>query len=255
MTARELLEKGKGLAELAAPRLTAAAAWAWRNRVVVLAVLVVLLAASALRSCYRADLAEGRAAAGAVREAGEARADAAGIPVVHPVPQAVVDEAGEKAKREVPELKARLERAQKELGRLRLELVARVQTDPAPAQEPVAKGEHLRLGADLVVGQAPSGAHLLEGTLDARTLDGKLVLRQPFSAPVTIAVSAPCEAASPAAQDRAWRAGGVGGVSGQGWLAGAAYTRRLDVFGYRPEVVAAAAGGTGGAVLLVGVLF
>jgi hypothetical protein len=44
-------------------------------------------------------------------------------------------------------------------------------------------------------------------------------------------------------------------VSGQGWLAGGAYARRLDLWGWQPEVLAAGAGGPGGAVLLVGALF
>jgi hypothetical protein len=252
----DLLTRARELAAAARPGAAGAAAWAWSHRTLVLGALVVVLALAGLRSCQRAERAEAGAAAAAARTAGEARAEAVGVPVAHQVPQAAVDEAGERAKRENPALRAQLAAAEKELGRLRLELVAHIGAAPAPAQVPVAKGQQLRLGADLVVAASPDGAHLLEGTLEARLVPGgELVLRQPYSGPVTWAVTAVPAAGCPAQQDRPWRVGGVGGVSGQGWLAGGAYARRLDLWGWQPEVLAAGAGGPGGAVLLVGALF
>lgn len=241
-----------------APKASAAIAWLWRNRLVVLAVLVVLLAALYLRSCQRAVTAEAGRAAVVKRAAGEARAEAAGVPVVHAVPQASVDAEGERAKREVPLLQKQLERVQKELGRIRLEMVARARTEPAPAAAPVAQGEYLQLGADVAVAETEAGAFILEGMLEARTVPaGEVVLLQPIAAPVTVATRAartpvPCP---DAATERSWRLGPVGGVSGQGWLAGVAYTRRLDLWGYRPEVMVTIAGGPGQGLVLVGPLF
>jgi hypothetical protein len=160
---------------------------------------------------------------------------------------------------EDPELRRRLERTERELGKTRLELAARIRAEPGPAQVAVAKGDQLELGADLVVRETKGGAYLLEGTLSAWTWPSReLLLRQAYSSPATVAVRPPPAEPCLAAQDRPWRVGGVGGVggvSGQGWLAGAAYTRRLDVFGWRPELLATAAGGPGGVVLLAGVAF
>lgn len=256
MTAADVLARGRALVKALLPKASAAGAWAWRNRVLVLVVLVVVLAVLGLRSCQQARVAEAGQVAVVQRAAGEVKAEAAGIPVVHAVPQASVDEEGERAKREVPILKAQLDRVQKELGKVRLELVARVRTEPAPAQAPVAKGEYLQLGADLMVAETKDGAHILEGTLEARTVPaGEVVLLQPYSAPITIAVSSPPAPCPADAVMRSWRLGPVGGVSGQGWLVGGAYTRRLDFWGYRPEVLVTVAGGPGQGLVLVGPLF
>ncbi|WP_242394864.1 hypothetical protein [Anaeromyxobacter oryzisoli] len=262
----------RAVLEAARPGAARAARWAWEHRTIVLAALVLLLAAVGLRSCRRAEHAEGQAAAAATRSAGEARAEAAGIPVVHEVPSAQVAEERARLEREDPVLRDELARAERELGKLRAELVARAQAAPAPvtaaprppqaAGEPsrptvLLQGDQLRLGADLVVARAPSGAHVLEGTLYAnRDSDGALLVRQTISSPVTVAVEATSAAAScQAAQDRAWRVGPVGGASGSGWLAGAAYARRLDLWGWRPEALVTGAAGPGRAVLLGGVLF
>jgi hypothetical protein len=273
VTALELLGRARGTLEAARPGAARAARWAWEHRTVVLAIAVVLLLALNVRACRRAGDAEGRAAAAEKRGAGEVAAAAAGVPVVHEAPQATVDAEAERARRENPLLAARLARAERELGKIRLELVARVRTEPAavggaprPASFEVGKeatppvallvGDQLHLEADLAVARTPAGAHVLEGTLAAwRVLDGELLLRQPFSAPVTFAVETSPGTGPPAHQDRVWRIGAVGGASGQGWLAGGAYARRLDVWGWRPEVLVAGAAGPGGVMLLGGGLF
>lgn len=258
MTTADVIARIQSLAKLAAPKASAAWSWTWRNRTAVLAVLVVVFALLFVRACGHAERAEAAAAAAASRAAGEARADVAGVPVVRVVTQAVVDEAGERAKREVPELRAELERTKKALGKLRLEMVARVQATPGPALVPVAKGQQLRLGADLVVAETAEGAFVMQGTLDARTLPaGDLVLRQPFASPVTVALRAPPPppAAPLGVSGRAWRLGPVGGVSGAGWLVGAAYTRRVNLWGYEPQVMVAVAGGPGQGLVLAGPLF
>lgn len=256
MTGRAVLEKLRGVAGLVAPRATAAARWVWSHRELVLVMLLVLAVALAVRLSGRAVEAEAAAAAATAREAGEARAAAAGVPVVHPVPPPEVVRVVEQVRVEDPVLRRRLEEAEHELGRLRFELAAQLRAPPGPAEAPVAKGDPLELSANLVMAVTPEGAHVLEGSLAAVKLPSReLILRQPFSYPLTLAVQATPAAPCPANQDRPWRLGAVGGVSGQGWLAGAAYTRRLDVWGWRPELLATAAGGPGGAVLLVGAAF
>jgi hypothetical protein len=72
---------------------------------------------------------------------------------------------------------------------------------------------------------------------------------------VTLAVETSPGTGPPADEDRGWRVGAVGGASAQGWLAGAAYARRLDLWGWRPDVLVAGAAGPGGVVLLGGALF
>jgi hypothetical protein len=132
VTALELLGRARGTLEAARPGAARAARWAWEHRTVVLAIAVVLLLALNVRACRRAGDAEGRAAAAEKRGAGEVAAAAAGVPVVHEAPQATVDAEAERARRENPLLAARLARAERELGKLRLELVARARAAPTP---------------------------------------------------------------------------------------------------------------------------
>lgn len=250
MTARELLAAAR-------PGAARAMAWAWAHRTLLLALAVVLLVALGLGQCRRAGQAEATAAAQAARAGGEAKAAAAGVPVARTVPQPAVDDLRAQIERENPQLRAELERTRRALGAARAELAARIRAEPAPAQVPVPAGASLLLGADLVLERgAAAGEYRLLGTLEARLAEGgALVARQAFSAPATLAVrtqpAEPCQANG----DRAWRVGPVGGLSEEGWRAGAAYTRRLDLWGWRPEVLAAGAGGPGGAVVLVGTLF
>lgn len=271
MNAGELLRRGAELAAGARPRVVAVAGWVWRNREAVLVVAAILLVLLVGRAWRHVDELQGQLDAAARRGAGEARAAAAQVPTVQVVPQAVVDEEGERAKREVPVLRKELERATKALGKVRLELVARIKTEAAPATAPprpaqpageeprpalLLAGDKLRLEADLVGGRSEDGARLAVGTLSAyRVLDGEALAVQAFSQPLTFAVESGPAAACQTQQDRPWRVGAVGGYSGQGWVAGPAYTRRWEVWRVKPEGFIAGAGGPGGVVLLAGALF
>lgn len=243
-----------------APRARAALALAWEHRTLVLVLLLGLVLSCLSWKCHVASELEAAAEAAVDKAGGEAKAAAAQVPVVREVPVPVLDEEGERAKRENPALRAELDRAQKALGKLKLELLARARTVPAPAAVPVAAGEPLELGADLALTRSPAGAHLLVGTLEARLASGALLVRQPFSAPVTVALEAPRDAPREPASLRRWRVGPALGVSEDGPRAGAVLAGRLRVFRWEPELIATAAagprreGGLGG-VALVGVAF
>ncbi len=257
MTPSELLERARAGVAAATPTFAGAAGWTWRHRTAVLAGAVVLLVALNATTCRRASSAEKAVEAATKRAAGEAKAEALGIPVAHELEQPAVDEEAERLRKENPVLRAQHERDEKLIGKLRTELAAHVETAPAPALVPVAKGEQLRLGADLEVNRTEDGAHILTGSLEARlAASGELVLRQPYSAPVTIAaIAASTAEARAAAPERAWRFGAAGGATGQGWVAGGLVTYRLDLWGWRPEALGTVAAGPGGVVALAGVAF
>lgn len=250
MTARELLQAAR-------PPAARVAAWAWGHRTLMLALALVAAVALGLGQCRRAGQAEATAAAAAARSGGEAKAAAAGVPVVPVVPQPAVDEERDRLARENPLLQAELARARKALGAARAELAARIRAAPAPAAVPVPKGASLLLGADLVLDEGlAAGEYRLHGTLEARLeATGELVAQQLFSAPATLARRAPPEKPCPTHEDRLQRVGLVGGASVDGWLAGGAYTRRLDVWRWHPEGLVTAAAGPGSAVILAGILF
>jgi len=228
-----------------------------------LAGALVLVSGYSARGCAERRLLE----ADRARLEEEARARAAEVPVVQVVTQRVVDEEAEKAKRENPELRAELTRAAKEIGKLRALLVVRGTTAPTPVTAqplPAPEGcprcqlgelDQLELAVDGVGVEGEEGATMLVATLEAsRVSDGALLARAPLSAPVTVAFRTPAVEAGNRAR---WRAGPVGGVSGQGWLAGAALVSpelRLPLLGWYASGTALAAGGTGGTLLLGGVL-
>lgn len=260
-------------AALASPATLGTARWLWARRTLVLLAVAIVLAMTALRTCH--DLAGVRAAAQAARDraAEEAVARRAEVPVVQVVPQPVVDEAAQAALARLPELEAARKRLEREVGRLRALVVVHGETAPGPAvgkerpgEPPQASdvplprvllrlGDSVALSLDGVAYEGKAGTQALLATIGVtRAADGELLHRGPLAVPLTSVLGAPgrCEAPAPA---RAWRAGPVGGATGQGWVAGAAGTYRLDLWGYRPELVATAAGGPGGVALLAGVLF
>jgi hypothetical protein len=237
-------------------RARAGASWAWTNRTPLLAVAVVLFAALYFRACGRASTAEGQAAAAAARGSDEVKAEAAGIPVVREVTPADVKAQLERLLAQNAKLRDQHARDEKVMGDLRAELVARIRTEPVLAAVPVAKGDPLRLDADLVVNRTKAGAHLLEGTLSAWSGED-LVVMQPFSQPTTMAVMAAPE--TPAAEGRRWHLGPAGGVAGGpgggGWLVGGTFAYQLKAWTWRPLVTVTAAAGPGGGVGLVGAPF
>jgi hypothetical protein len=223
---------------------------------------VVVLGLLVARSCNRAGEAERRAAAADERAA----AAAAGVPVVQPVED--VRPALEEALRENDQLRDELARARRAVPGARPVLVVRAATEPAavtaarPTDAPPAtpgavpvllQGDQLRLELEQVGLEGKAGAHLVVGTMAARrVLDGALLLRQPFTAPLTVAV----EKAAPAKRAARWRAGPLAGVGGGGWLAGALLatpSARVPLLGWTVEAWVGAAAGPGGAVLLAGV--
>lgn len=260
-------------AALASPATLGTARRLWERRTWVLFVLVLLLFGVTLRTCH--DLAASRAQAQAAQDRAEEEAAArrAQVPVVQLVPQPVVDEAATDALRRAPELEAARKRLEGEVGRLRTLLAVRAETAPGPAvgrerpgEAPQAAdvslprvllrlGDPLRLTLDGVAYEGKAGSQALLATIGVlRAADGELLHRGLLSVPLTTVLAAPgrCE---PEAPGRAWRAGPVGGATGQGWVAGLAGTYRLYLWGWEPEVLAAAAGGPGGVALLGGVLF
>ncbi len=271
MKISELLEAARERGEAWTPTFLGAARWTWAHRTLVLAVAVVLLVALNASSCRRAASAEAASAAAAKKAAVEAKAESIGIEPIREAPQAQVDEEGERARKENPVLRARVDDLEKQLGKTRLELAARIRTAPAPVADAprppqpageavrpavLLAGDQLRLGADLQV-RGRAGAHLLVGTLEAwRAADDVLLWRQPYSEPVTVALMAPpAPEACAAAPERAWRFGAAGGVSGHGWLAGGLATYRLELWGWRPEGVATVTAGPGGIAALAGFAF
>jgi hypothetical protein len=246
--------------------------WAWTHRTLVLAVLAVLLVALAVDACGRAGKAEAALDAAKKLAAEQARARRADVPVVQPVSQAQVDEEAARALAERPELQAAKVRLEKEVGRLRAILVVRGETSPAPSVGPVRPGEPagglagpavlLRAGDPLklkllgVGEEGPAGARALLVSIGVvRVADGQELHRGPLSVPLTSALQAPPAAPCQAALERAWRAGGGGGASTSGWLLSAAASRRLDLWGYRPEVVGTIGAGPGMGFLVANFLF
>lgn len=278
MTLAVVLERVRQLAAAARPAAGRVVAWALSHRTLVLAGLVVLLVALNLRACRRAGVAEGALAAAAAREAQEARARGAGVPVVEQVPQAAVDAETARILAEYPEVRAQRDRLAKQVGKFRAALALRGQTDPVPAhgaerpgEAPAAdtkgprvllrEGDGLRLELEGVGVEGDQGARMLLLTVAARrAVDGEELGRGPLSVPMTQAYAAEPAGPCPAAvEGRRWRAGPVGGLAGGpgggGWLAGAGGTYRLDLWGYRPELALTVGAGPGGAAALVGVLF
>jgi hypothetical protein len=72
--------------------------------------------------------------------------------------------------------------------------------------------------------------------------------------PLTSALEAPAAPCKPALE-RAWRAGGGGGASTSGWLIAGAVSRRLDLWGYRPDVAVTGGAGPGSGFLVATALF
>jgi hypothetical protein len=242
----------------------------WRDRARRWGPLVacVVLALLTVRGCQATRAARAEAAQLRARSAGEAQAHAAGVPVVDQVDQRALDARAAALEHDNGTLRAERDRARKALGALRAHLVAHVEAAGAPVggtaappqpERPVALyvGEQLRLGADLVVDELAGGAHVLSGSLDATGPRG-LLLRQPFSAPVTVASQA--GAAAPAAHAAAsgWRWGPLGGWSGSGWLLGGLVATpevRLPLIGSRTGFALNAAGGPGGVFVMAGPTF
>lgn len=275
MNVRNLFARAQDLAAAARPGVLGAAAWAWRHRTLVLAVLVALLTVLLFRACGRANEAEAEIAAAAARAEEEARARRADVPIVQQVPQAVVDAEAARALAERPELEAARRRLEREVGRLRATLAIRAETPAGPAQGPERPGEAgtgrsvlLRAGDDLRLTlhglglEAQQGAQaLLASVAVERTADGAELYRSALSVPLSevYGVLPPAPERARAASDRPWRLGIVGGgaadLDGAGWVAGVAAARRFRIWRWEPELLGAAAGGPGGIVLLGGVLF
>ncbi len=251
MTRAELVEKARGVWEKVQP---------WLPLILLAVVLLVVL--GVVRGCNRG----GEAARALEVAKGELAADDAQVPVVHRAEdQDQVDDRVAALERANELLRAERDRARKALGALEARLVIQARTAPAVASGPPAPppmkgapcpacqllvGEALQLGADLVVDQLPGGAHIATGTLEAAGPRG-LLLRAPYSAPVTEGLESP----PPASAADGWRAGPLGGASGHGWLLGgllATPEGRLPLIGWGVSGALVVAGGPSEGLALAG---
>jgi hypothetical protein len=277
VTVVDLVARARQLGAAARPGAAAALGWAWANRTLVLGVLVLVLAALNFRACQRAGVAEERAAAAAARAEEEARARQAAT-VAEPAPQGVLDEEAKRILAAHPALLARVKELEARIGKTKPVVTIRGRTDdipvtgpPRPGEPPAGTGpavslrygDRFRLALDGIGLQGKKGSlSLLLDVSAFRSADDAELGRAPLSVPLTTALLselATPQACPAAAEGRRWRAGPVGGVAGGpgggGWLAGGAGTVRLNLWGWRPDVLLTGAAGTGGAVVLAGGLF
>lgn len=204
--------------------------WAWLILVGFLTLLLVSKCRSARTLADELEQARERAT---LRDAGQI--------VLEPV--ADLRPSLERLERENVDLRTALDKARKASRDARSVLVAQASTAPAPvstvptsasASCVLAQGDTLRLQVDEVLLQTEAGNRILVGTAAAYRGDGALLLRAPFSTPVTWA-----REAAPEAVRRGWGAGPWLGAGSDGWAAGvavAAPVGRLPGLGWGLEL-------------------
>jgi len=208
----------------------------------VLAGLAAGAVAFAVASCNSARQARAEAEAAKALAAEQAKAAAAGVPVVEQVPD--LRDFAAKLLAENADLKASLDRAEKAIPGVKVVTVYKAAVEGAvnsvpPVSPPPAgtagagagaspssasapcvlfAGDKLKLELEALSLQGAAGGHYLAGTMAAyRSADGALLLRQPFQG-----VNVQAEEAIPKpAKLPGWAIGLGAGISGRGALAAA----------------------------------
>jgi uncharacterized membrane protein YqiK len=218
-----------------------------RTKLIVAGVAVVLvLGGMAWLNWERISAEWTRRFGAATQEAQNAQAQ--GVPA--PAPVVDVGPTKDRLTRENAILRERVKKAEA-LAKATAALQA--QTALTPISAPVAKGDRLRLGLDMVELRGKAGARLIAATMEARDEAGALLLRAPVEAPLTLGV----EEMPPPPEVSRWGVGAVGGITGTGSVVGGVLSTpsaKVPFVGWKVEGTAVVAGGPGGVVALGGLV-
>ncbi len=227
-------------------RLLAVGRWIWGHRQLVLLAGALIVAVIAIRGCRRVGELEGAASAAAERQ----QARETGATPVEPVED--VDARVEDLTKRNADLAVLVDRLRRKLGAKPVAVLTAA-TEPMPVARAIPLGERLRLEVESVELRGKRGSLMVAGTLAARDLSDAVILRGPFSAPVSLAEEE--SAATPRAPGRLALGPLVGVSSSGGALYGAAGTfRLLEAWGWGIEALGTGAAGPGGVSFQAAVL-